>query len=180
MRRSLVPLFLLVSLGSADAQNFVSGVIRDEFGGSVSGARVRLESISGAFNQAIVTGEDGRFRFETGRTGRALLTIESPAFERHVKEIATEQRENEDLDIVLSIRTIPQQISVTASGYLEDLDEAARATTVIGRSELDKLSSSRSLNRCVKCRACASRRQEVRGALPIFEFVDFDRKTRQY
>ena len=138
MRRSLVPLFLLVSLGSADAQNFVSGVIRDEFGGSVSGARVRLESISGAFNQAIVTGEDGRFRFETGRTGRALLTIESPAFERHVKEIATEQRENEDLDIVLSIRTIPQQISVTASGYLEDLDEAARATTVIGRSELDK------------------------------------------
>ena len=78
MRRSLVPLFLLVSLGSADAQNFVSGVIRDEFGGSVSGARVRLESISGAFNQAIVTGEDGRFRFETGRTGRALLTIESP------------------------------------------------------------------------------------------------------
>ena len=27
---------------------------------------------------------------------------------------------------------------MTASGYLEDLDEAARATTVIGRSELDK------------------------------------------
>ena len=85
-----------------------------------------------------MTGEDGRFRFETGRIGRALLTIESPEFERHVKEIATEQRENEDLDIVLSIRTIPQQISVTASGYLEDLDDAARATTVIGRSELDK------------------------------------------
>ena len=52
-----------------------------------------------------MTGEDGRFRFETGRIGRALLTIESPEFERHVKELATEQRGNEDLEIVLSIRS---------------------------------------------------------------------------
>ncbi len=180
MRRSLIPLIFLISLGSADAQNFVSGVIRDESGGSVSGARIRLESVSGAFNQALVTGEDGRFRFETGRIGRALLTIESPEFERQVKELATEQRGNEDLEIVLSIRAIPQQISVTASGYLEDLDDTARATTVLGGRSLINVSSSRSLNPCVKCRAYVSRRREVRAVLPTSEFVDFGRKTRQY
>ncbi len=140
MRSSLYPLVSLALTFASVlfAGSSVSGVVHDPAGAAVSGATVRLESVSGSTALSIVTSTDGKFRFDNVRAASALLVVESPGFERVVKEIAPNTKNAQDLNLMLALRVLSQQVSVTSSGYLEDLDNSARATSVLGRDELDK------------------------------------------
>lgn len=129
-------IFLFASC--AFARGPVAGVVRDGSGGAVAGARVRLEAVAGAANQTAVTGADGRFAFLPIPLDRAVLTVEATAFERVVREIAPGDPSSAALEIALALDALPQQVSVTATGYLEDLDNSARAAAVLGRGELDR------------------------------------------
>lgn len=139
MRRSLSHQLLILAttafVSSLTAAE-VSGVIHDPSGGVTPGALVRLEAVSGSGVYTATSGNDGKFRFEQVRSGRALLVVEAPNFERFVQEI--DPASARDLKIVLKLRTLAQQVAVTASGYVEDLDNSARATSVLSRSELDR------------------------------------------
>lgn len=133
MRRSLF--LLALSAAMAFALDSVSGVVKDPSGSPVAGANVRLESQSGSSRLSRVTGPDGRFRFENVKQERTVLVVDTPDFERFVKTLTLDQSE---LTVTLSLAALPQQVSVTATGTLEDLDDSPRATAVLGRAELDK------------------------------------------
>ena len=124
MRSSLYPLvsLALIFASALFAGSSVSGVVRDPAGAAVPGATVRLESVSGSAALSIVTSADGKFQFDNVRAASALLVVESSDFERIVKEIAPNTKSAQDLNLVLSLRELSQQVSVTSTGYLEDLD----------------------------------------------------------
>ncbi len=96
---------------------------------------MRLEAVSGGAHASLVTGSDGRFKFDDVRQERVLLVVETADFERFVKPVTPDGKE---VTVTLSIGALAQQVSVTATGYLEDLDDSPRATAVLGRAELDK------------------------------------------
>ncbi|MDX1983119.1 MAG: TonB-dependent receptor plug domain-containing protein, partial [Bryobacteraceae bacterium] len=118
-------------------QSPISGIVLDESGGAVADAVVRLESVSGSARKTFITRADGRFWFDGRRLERQILAVEAPDFERYVKEIAAQELSGE-LRVVLSLGSLAQQVAVTASGSLEDLDSTARATTVLDRAGLDR------------------------------------------
>jgi iron complex outermembrane receptor protein len=130
MRRSLFLYFLSAAISLA--LDTVSGIVKDPSGAAVAGATVRLELPA---HETQVTGADGRFRFTGIRQERALLVVETADFERFVKPVTPSQA---DITVTLSLLAVAQQVAVTASGYLEDLDDSPRATAVLGRAELDK------------------------------------------
>ena len=98
---------------------------------------MRLESVSGGGARSVqVTGADGRFAFEGVRQQQTVLVVEAPEFERFVQAISSGG--NPGVAVTLSLKALAQHVSVTASGYLEDADDSARATWVLGRTELDR------------------------------------------
>ena len=134
MRKSLFQLFLLTV--PAFALDNITGIIKDPSGAPVPGASVRLEAATGgAGRPAFVTRADGRFTFEDVQLERALLVVEAPDFERVVKTVSPDGSE---VTVNLSLTTLAQQLAVTGTGYLEDLDDSPRATFALGRTELDR------------------------------------------
>ncbi len=134
MRRSLFQLLLLTV--PAFALDSIKGTVKDPSGAPVPGASVRLEAVAGGGGRGvIVTRTDGRFAFDDVPQERTLLVVDAPHFERFVKTVSPGGQE---VAVNLSLNRLAQQVAVTASGYLEDLDDSARATFALGRTELDR------------------------------------------
>lgn len=138
MRRSLTRISSIALMMLAPVYAQVSGVVRDSTGGAIHGAQVRLEPVSGAAVATAETGSEGRFQLVGISTERAFLTVEAPGFERYVKEISPAAPASRELAVVLAVKGLPQQVSVTANGYLQDLDDSARTTAVLDRAGLDR------------------------------------------
>jgi len=86
-------LFLFFFLTAAAFAQEVSGLVKDPSGAPVSGANVRLESVAGGAHAALVTGTDGRFKFNDVRQERVLLVVETLDFERFVKPVTPDGKE---------------------------------------------------------------------------------------
>jgi len=72
MRIALVVLLCLVALAAEAGQSSVAGVVKDEFGGVVSGALVIVRSESGVERQTL-TGPDGRFSLGVPATSGTVI-----------------------------------------------------------------------------------------------------------
>jgi vitamin B12 transporter len=139
MRRQLPVLFLLIFTALAGfGQQPIGGVVRDSSGAVVPKASVRLSTVTGTVQRYAETADSGSFRFENVSPGPLLLTVEAGEFERVVKPVDSAGGKSGDLEVLLPLQALPQQVSVTANSYLEDLDDSTRATAVIGRSEIDR------------------------------------------
>ncbi len=135
MSRSQV--FFALAL-SAPLFSQISGVVHDPTGAPIAGARVRLEAVSGPASETFITHAAGSFRFDAVRFDRVLLVVEAPYFERFVRELSPADPDARGLTVVLPLRSLAQQVTVTANGYLEDLDSSARATTVLDGDEIGR------------------------------------------
>ena len=79
MRTALVLVFSLALATVAAAQSTVSGVVRDEAGGSVSGASVTVLGTNG-LEQQTVTGPDGRFALSDVSGGSLTMIVRAGGF----------------------------------------------------------------------------------------------------
>lgn len=138
MRWALSGVFLFVLIPGVSLSQTVSGTVKDPSGGAIERASVRLAWATGGDQRLALTGNDGRFRFDGVRAGSLVVTVEADGFERFVRPLTLAGSEGGEVAITLAIRALPQQVSVTASNYLQDLDESARAASVVSRMELDQ------------------------------------------
>jgi len=111
------------------AEAAIQGRIIDPSGAPVTGARVRVEPAG----LTAVSGARGEFDLRSPG-GETLLVVEAASFERAVVAVTPGQTE---VNVTLRVKALPQQITVTATGAVEDLEESARATSVISRDALD-------------------------------------------
>ena len=78
--RSVLTVFACLAMATAAAaQSAVTGVVRDESGGVISGATVQVRGASGLEQQA-VTGPDGRFAIVRELGGQATVVVRSGGF----------------------------------------------------------------------------------------------------
>lgn len=107
--------------------------MRDASGAAIGGASVRLHSRAGVVRLA-ATGGAGRFRFDDLPFERATIVVDAPSFERAVVDVAA----GTEATVQLSVRALAQEVTVTATGSLEDLDASPRAAWVMSREQLDR------------------------------------------
>jgi outer membrane receptor protein involved in Fe transport len=125
MRTVLVFLFCLGLAASASAQNAVSGVVKDETGGVVSGAAVLVRGASGVEQQA-VTGPDGRFAIVRAADGQGTLVVRAVGFAEKAQAIS-----GGELEVVLSPANVFESVTVTPSRTEQRLGDVAASVNVI-------------------------------------------------
>ena len=84
----------------AAAQSAVSGIVRDESGGAVSGASVVLVIGSSGLEQQTVSGPDGRFTLAMPPTGDLTLIVRAGGFAEWTQSVPA----NREIEVVLHDR----------------------------------------------------------------------------
>ena len=92
----------------------VAGVVEDERGAAIPGARVTLVNQDTKQTQETTSGEDGSFNFKDASPGNYQLTAEAHGFEPQQRVMTVGPQEPKPLRIKLKVGTVKQQLVVQA------------------------------------------------------------------
>src|SRR5688572_9201739 len=113
------------------AQSVVTGVVRDESGGVVSGASVAARSAAGV-EQQTVTGPDGRFTIVRALPADAVLVVRAGGFAEKVHPLsgATE------VEVVLMPAALFESVTVTPTRTEQRLGDVPASVSVVTRETI--------------------------------------------
>lgn len=130
---------LMVSGGPARAAQaplgIVSGVVSDQTGAAVVGARIELVARQAAPRSA-ATDREGRYRFESLPPGDYTLRVAAPGFQATERSVAVATASPVLADVRLAVQAIEENVVVTGQGVKAEL-EAQRALTPGGVTVID-------------------------------------------
>ncbi len=134
--RGIAILVSLASMALGHGAPSLSGLIRDPQGVAVKLAQVRLfEQSSGALLTTI-SGSDGRYRFERLAAGTYVIEVELELFRTATASVTIAPGGATEHDIKLQLAGVNQSVLVTAAGAPQQLDEVAKAASVITGDEI--------------------------------------------
>jgi outer membrane receptor protein involved in Fe transport len=133
MRTALVLVFSLALAAAAAAQTAVSGVVRDEAGGAVSGASVIIVGTSGP-QQQTVSGPDGRFSFNAAPAGNVKLVVRAGGFAEFSESVAP----SNELDVVLKIATLFETVTVTPTRSEKALGDVPVSANIVEKETIQQ------------------------------------------
>ncbi len=114
----------------------LSGRVHDAAGQPIAGADVALEEL----DRAVITGEDGNFRFANVPDGRYTLQVRRPGYAPVAREIVLPGAAS--IDITLTENPFPlEALTVTASRTPLDPENSPLPATSLGRERLDRATS---------------------------------------
>ncbi|HEY1307525.1 MAG TPA: TonB-dependent receptor [Vicinamibacterales bacterium] len=138
MRTALFPrtaLFLLFCLAASLAQagqSGLSGVVRDEAGGVVSGASVSVVGASGVEQQTL-SGPDGRFSLPAVPSGTPTLVVRAGGFAEWSQPVT-----NREVDVVLKLASLFETVTVTPTRSEKRLGEVPVSVNVVEKEEIQQ------------------------------------------
>jgi len=140
VRRVLVALLVLLmpgmaAAGAAQAQVVISGVVTDQTGAAVAGAKVELVPRQAAARSAVTDGE-GRYRFDGLQAGDYTVRVAAPGFQSVERQVSVSTSSQADADIRLAVQSVEERVFVTGAGVKAQL-EAQRALTPGGVTVVD-------------------------------------------
>src|SRR5689334_9475884 len=133
--RFLAVLFVVVSLPlMAQSTGGITGVVVDETGAAIEGARISILDGNGATRATALTKRDGSFVIQGLAPGRYRVTAESKQFETGQAAIEmTEATTMPTVSLKLRVRAVTQEVTVTAATRsetkIEDLPVSASIVT---------------------------------------------------
>jgi outer membrane receptor protein involved in Fe transport len=130
MRTVLVALLSLAALTAEAGQSSVSGVVRDESGGVVSGAFVIVRNATGVERQT-VTGPDGRFTVSSVPAGDKTITALAVGFAENTQPIS-----GSDVEIVLKPATLFETVTVTPTRTEQRLGDVAASINIVDKETI--------------------------------------------
>jgi outer membrane receptor protein involved in Fe transport len=131
MRKVLTLFFCLAVSTAVFAQSAVTGVVRDESGGVVSGAAIILRS-AGGVEQHAVTSSDGRFELAKGVPAGSTLVVRAGGFGEQTLTIPA----NGEVVVTLHPATLFESVTVTPSRTEQRLGDVAASVSVIDRETI--------------------------------------------
>src|SRR6516165_862464 len=92
----------------------ISGVVQDQAGASIAGAKVQLIA-DHAVQQSAVTDQSGSFQFKGVSAGNYQLQITSSGFETATVDVTLDSQPLPALKVTLAIASLQQETTVTAA-----------------------------------------------------------------
>jgi outer membrane receptor protein involved in Fe transport len=132
MRTILYVVFLAVAVSAEAGQGAVTGVVRDELGGVVSGAAVVVRGATGG-ERRTVTGPEGRFSVEAPAGGGTLI-VRAGGFAEARQAVSA----GTAVDVVLRAASILESVTVTPGRTEQRLAEVPAAVSVIDREMIQR------------------------------------------
>ena len=134
--RTFLTAMLLLVATPAFAQfdaGYVLGTVRDSSGGVLPGVTVTLRSGDTGISSANTTDERGSYEFPIVRVGTYILTSELQGFSRRgVTDVRVQVGSRLRVDVELSVGTVSEAVSVTASVPLLQTDSSQRGQVITG------------------------------------------------
>lgn len=139
-RRCLAALSVLLcalslSVRAQSNVGMIRGVVKDQNGAAISGARVRLTNPITNYAQSKTTDSAGAFQLVDVPLNHYTLTVEASGFEPSSREIVVRSSLVQQLDIQMSVAAVRQTVEVTGEGALLDTEKTA-PTTVLDRNRI--------------------------------------------
>ena len=133
MRTTVILLFLLLATAVAEAgQGVLTGTVKDESGGVVSGASVVLRSGTDVVRQT-VTGPEGRFSVES-TAGSATLVVRAGGFAEATVAVSGPG----NFDVVLKPASVLDSVTVTPQRTEQRLADVPASINVIDRDTIER------------------------------------------
>ncbi|MBF8300977.1 MAG: putative TonB-dependent receptor [Acidobacteria bacterium] len=130
MRTATFFLFCALTATVAAAQATVTGVVRDQSGGVVSGAAVVVRGAAGGERQT-VTGPDGRFTVDAP-AGQATLVVRAGGFAEKTQAVPGAG----DVEVVLEPASLFEAVTVTPTRTEQRLGDVAASVRVVDRETI--------------------------------------------
>src|SRR3984893_323391 len=99
---------------SPSARYSISGVVQDQAGATIVGARVELGVASNPRGQSTVTDQSGSFQFKRIAAGNYQLHVSSEGFESTALDVTVSSQSPAPLQVVMAIASIHQETTVTS------------------------------------------------------------------
>jgi outer membrane receptor protein involved in Fe transport len=131
MRTALLLVFALALATAASAQTAVSGVVRDEASGIVSGASVRVLGASGVELQTL-TGPDGRFTLAGLPEGNLTMIVRAGGFAEWSESIMP----SSEVNVVLKIATLFETVTVTPTRSEKRLGDVPVSANIVEKETI--------------------------------------------
>jgi outer membrane receptor protein involved in Fe transport len=131
MRTAAFLVFSLFLATAAAAQSSVSGVVRDEDGGVVSGASVLVLGTSGLAQQTL-SGPDGRFALATAPAGDLTLVVRAGGFAEWTQPLSATR----EVDVVLKVARLFETVTVTPTRSEKRLGDVPVSAHVVEKETI--------------------------------------------
>lgn len=132
----LFTLLVLASVARAQSNaGMVRGVVTDNTGALVTGAKVSLTNAISNYNQTTVTDSQGAYRLVDVPYNDYKLTVEAAGFEPAIREVIVRSNLAQQLDLQLGVAPVRQEVNVSAASELLEPEKTA-PTTVIDRNRI--------------------------------------------
>ena len=135
----LITLFTLITSTTLFAQNggTIRGVVTDENGAKVAGARVVL-SLTAGVQLSTQTNESGTFEFKGLRSGSYLVEVKAEGFSEFTSEaIQLDRAKTQQLAVQLKVAAIKADVVVTATGTVQRADEVAKVISILDAEDIE-------------------------------------------
>jgi hypothetical protein len=118
-RAALVTALVLIGSLTGHAQSpsarlSLSGVVQDQAGATIRGARVELSAPTTTALQSTTTDESGRFEFKRIAAGKYQLQVSAVGFESITLKVTVDSPSTAPLEVVMSIASLRQETTVTS------------------------------------------------------------------
>src|SRR4051812_26040073 len=124
----LLALLLTLSMAASG----LTGVVKDTSGGAVPGASVTVQTSSGAAQQTVISGSDGRFTFETVPDG-AILIVRAGGFAEQRQTVGG----SSDLEVILQPPSILETVVVTPGRTEQRLGDTPASVNVVSAEQIE-------------------------------------------
>jgi hypothetical protein len=118
-RAALLAALVLIGSFNGQAQSpsarfSITGVVRDQVGASIAGARVELDAAGTTGTQSTNTDQAGRFEFKRIAVGQYQLHVSYQGFEASTLDLTVGPQPLAPLQLVMAIASIRQETTVTS------------------------------------------------------------------
>ncbi|HEY7545683.1 MAG TPA: TonB-dependent receptor [Blastocatellia bacterium] len=135
-QRALAIFFLCFAApASADADDDISGSVRDSSGAVVANATVTLLNAQQAVISSAKTDSEGRFVFSNIREGTYMIAVSARGFAE--QRVAVSDRSRDKLEIILEPDRISEEVTITANqGVVESVESLSQQVNVINERDI--------------------------------------------
>ena len=111
---ALALIVCFVAEGQTPSRFVISGMVQDQSGAAIVGARVELDDASTTGKQSTTTDQTGRFEFKRIASGTYRLQVSSTGFESSKLDVTVGSQSPAPLQLVLAIASLRQETTVTS------------------------------------------------------------------